>query len=200
MPRWPGQTAGRGWRKPARGRAVRGACPARRSGRRRAPAPGRHGGSCSADGPRRSWSGRRSSTASARWMRASVSVSTLLVASSEKQDGRIGQHRPGETDQLPLAQRQVAAALADRRVKALRKRLEQVEAIEPADDFDRLRRRWPRAGRSGCCRSTRAAEQKILLQHDSQMPAERAGGDRPQVAGRRSGAVPRRASRTWRSD
>ena len=49
-----------------------------------------------------------------------------------------GQHRPREANQLPLAKREVAAALAHRSFKALGQRREHVEAIEAAHRFDHL--------------------------------------------------------------
>ena len=53
-------------------------------------------------------------------MRASVIVSTLLVASSRIRIRGIGQHRAGEADRLPLAERKAAAAFADLRLEAIR--------------------------------------------------------------------------------
>ena len=63
----------------------------------------------------RPWSRRRS----ARSIRRSVPMSTELVASSRIRMPRVGEERPREGDELPLAEREPEAALAELRVVAV---------------------------------------------------------------------------------
>ena len=64
-----------------------------------------------------------------RWMAASVSLSTALVASSSTRIGGVAVQRSGHGDALPLAAREPVAALADRAVDAVGEGVDEGEGL-----------------------------------------------------------------------
>ena len=59
-------------------------------------------------------------TLSAAWISASISLSTALVASSRIRSGAFGRDRPGEREQLPLADADRGASLTQHLTISLR--------------------------------------------------------------------------------
>ena len=116
----------------------------------------------------RPWSRRRSAR-SMRALGADVDRARRLV---EDQDPRVGEQRAAERDELPLAEREAEAALAELRVVAV---------LEPLDELvgaDGARGRLDLvAGRVGPAEGDvlgdGAGEEEALLRHDPELAAQR---------------------------
>ncbi len=91
-------------------------------------------------------------TLSARWMACSVKLSILAVASSRIRMLGVGDQGAGEGDQLALADREVAAALAELGVVAVRQADDEVVRRHRLGRGDRRPRGWRRRCCSGCSR------------------------------------------------
>ena len=98
----------------------------------------------------------------------------------EDQDARIADQRAGDRETLPLAARQVCRALLDKGLIAARQALDELlGAGEPRRLHDFLE---TRIGLGGGNRLTdRAAEQKVLLQHDTEAGAQMIDIDLAQI-------------------
>src|SRR5262249_20839929 len=94
----------------------------------------------------------------------------------ENQDPRVGEHRPREADQLTLAQRQPAAALADLRRQSVGERLEHIETAEALYGQRDFFVRGEGATDTDVLKN-RSGEQKVMLEHDSQLVMERLRND-----------------------
>ena len=98
----------------------------------------------------------------------------------EDEDPRVGEQRPRDRDQLPLAGRQAGAALAHRVVEAAREpRRHPVDADRGGRGLDLLVRRVRL--READVRRDRAAEEERVLQHDAELAPVRAELDVAQV-------------------
>ena len=106
LPR-PARIAAPGRHTSRRGQEVRHACRVLRSGLAPAPAPGWHDGSCSSRWATIKLVRSANSRSSACWMRTSVIVSTLLVASSSRMIRGSAIMAPREAHDLPLAERKL---------------------------------------------------------------------------------------------
>ena len=120
----------------------------------------------------------------------------------EDQHGGVGEERAGERDELALTGRQPAALVGDVGVVALRQPGDEVVGADRLRRRDHLGRRWPRAGRSGCCRR-RCRRTGSSPGSPSRRPCAasarrgRAGRRRRAAPGRRSGR--RTGTAAWRS-
>ena len=141
---------------------------------------------------------RFSTTSSPSWISVSVSGSTLAVASSRmKIDGSLQQHAR-QRDQLPLAHREAAAALADLGFQAVR------QAVDPVAAADLLRRPTHFLVRRVWLAvadviAHRAVEQERRLRDDAQVRAVVAQVQRADVTARRSGCCRPGTRRSARS-
>ena len=86
---------------------------------------------------------------------------------------RVGDQRPGEADELALAERQAAAALAELGVVALRQAGDEVVRPDRPRRGARPPRGWRRPGAVADVLEDRAGEEERLLQHHGDLLAER---------------------------
>ena len=87
----------------------------------------------------------------------------------EDQEPRVRQNRPGDGDTLALPARQLDAPLADDRIVAVRKLLDELVAVRDAADLLDLGAGGVPARKTDI-RGDRPVEQEVLLQHDPQLP------------------------------
>ena len=90
----------------------------------------------------------------------------------EDQDARVGEQRARERDELPLAEREAEAALAELRVVAVLEPLDELVGADRARGGDDLLAR--RVGPAeGDVVGDRAGEEEALLRHDPELAAQR---------------------------